>query len=415
MEYLADLEDEGLENMAPNNNALTDIKCKAAKAKDKTYAMYDVDGLYLEITPSGGKHWRFSYRFAGKRKRMALGEYPEISLQEARIKRDELRKTVKKGADPCLLRKKAKIETKENVANSFENIAMEWFEKNKSAMAERHAFYVIRRLKANIFPFLGGVTIKDIAPKELLAVIRKIEGRGAQEVARRTLQVVGQVFRYAVATGRAEHDISGDLRGALQPAKKKNYSYFSEKEFQEFLVKFADFKGNALTKLALELLMLTFVRSGELRGARWEEFDFDKREWRIPAERMKMKEQHIVPLSEQAIVVLQRINKLTGYAELLFPCRTNKTKPISDNTLSKAFREQGYQGKATPHGMRATASTILNENGFEPDVIERQLAHCERNKIRASYNHAQYLPERREMMNWWGKYVDELLNVEGKK
>jgi integrase len=303
------------------------------------------------------------------------------------------------------LRKKEKIETKENVINTFENIAREWFKKNVEAMAERHAFYVIRRLEANIFPFLGGVPIKKIATKELLSVVRIMEDRGAPEVARRTLQVVGQVFRYAIATGRAEHDITADLRGALQRRETGNYSHFSEKEFQEFLRKFSDFKGNALTKLALKLLILTFVRSGELRGARWDEFDFEKREWRIPAERMKMKELHIVPLSEQAVVVLEEIKKITGDGELLFPCRTDATKPISDNTLSKAFRDQGYKDKATPHGMRATASTILNENGFKPDVIERQLAHCERNKIRAAYNHAQHLKERRAMMEWWGDYV----------
>jgi integrase len=334
-----------------------------------------------------------------------LGIYPEVSLKEAREKREELRKIIKNGNDPAQIRKKQKIEIKENVTNTFENIAREWFEKKRSAMAKRHGFYVIRRLETNIFPFLGSVPIKKIVPRDLLAVIRKVEGRGALEVARRTLQVVGQVFRYAIATGRAEHDISADLHGALQQKKSGNYSYFSENEFREFLKQFSDFKGNIITKLALKLLILTFVRSGELRGARWEEFDFEKREWRIPAERMKMKEQHIVPLSKQTVSVIEAIRKITGDGELLFPCRTNQTKPISDNTLSKAFRDQGYKGKATPHGMRATASTILNENGFKPDVIERQLAHCERNKIRAAYNHAQHLKERREMMDWWGDYV----------
>jgi integrase len=306
-----------------------------------------------------------------------------------------------------LLKKKAKIEIKENIVNSFENIAREWFNKKQPVMAKRYAFYVMRRLEA-IFPFLGGTPIKKIVPKELLAVIRKIESRGALEVAHRTLQMVGQIFRYAIATGRAEHDISADLRGALEPVKKKNYPYFSEKEFQKFLCNFSNFKGNVLTKLALKLLILTFVRSGELRGAQWEEFDFEKREWRIPKERMKMKEQHIVPLSEQAIKVIDEIKKVTDSGNLLFPCKTDSTKSISDNTLSKALRDQGYRDKATPHGMRATASTILNEHGFKSDVIERQLAHCERNQIRASYNHAQYLPERREMMDWWGDYVEKL-------
>jgi len=388
---------------------LTDLRCKQAQHKDKTYAIYDNKGLYLEIMPVKGKYWRFSYSFTGKRKRIALGVYPEVSLKDARSKRDELRKVIKSGEDPSLIRKKAKIETKENIVNSYENIAREWYKKKQPTMAERHAFYVISRQEANIFPYLGSVPINKITPKELLAVIRKIEDRGSLEVSRRTLQVVGQVFRYAIATGRAEHDISTDLRGALQPAKKKNYPHFSEKEFQHFLGTFHEFKGNVITKLALKLLILTFLRSGELRGARWEEFDFDKKEWRVPKDRMKMKQQHIVPLSEQAIVVIAEIRKYTGDYELLFPCRTSSFKPISDNTLSKAFRDQGYKGLATPHGMRATASTILNENGFKADVIERQLAHCERNQIRASYNHAQYLPERREMMQWWGKYVEKQL------
>jgi integrase len=387
---------------------LSDTNCKNAKPKDKIYSLSDCDGMYLEISPNGSKYWRLKYRYAGKQKRIALGVYPEVSLKEAREKRDDIRKIIRNGDDPLIERKKIKIETKENVINSFKNIACEWFEKNKSAMAERHAFYVIRRLEANIFPFLGSIPIKKITPKDLLAVIRKIEERGAYEVSRRTLQVVGQVFRYAIATGRAEHDITADLRGALQQRKKRNYPCFSEKEFREFLSKFSDFKGNAVTKSALRLLMLTFVRSGELRGARWNEFDFEASEWRIPAERMKMKEQHIVPLSKQTICVLEGIGKISGREGLLFPCRTDKTKPFSDNTLSKAFRDHGYKDKATPHGIRATASTTLNENGFRADIIERQLAHTERNSVRASYNHAQYLLERREMMDWWGNYVERL-------
>jgi integrase len=367
----------------------------------------DCGGMYLEIHPNGAKYWRLQYRHADKHKRISLGVYPNVSLKDAREKCAKLRKIIKSGEDPSLLRKKEKIEIRENIINTFENIAREWFKKNADAMAKRHAFYVIRRLEANIFPFLGDTLIKKITSEELLGVIRKIEERGSLEVAHRTLQVVGRIFRYAIATGKAEHDISADLRGALQLRKTANYSYFSGKEFCEFLKGFSDFKGNVITKLALQLLILTFVRSGELRGARWEEFDFEKREWRIPAERMKMKELHIVPLSNQAIVVLEEIRKFSGDSSLLFPCRTCESKPISDNTLSKAFRDQGYKGKATPHGMRATASTILNENGFKPDVIERQLAHCERNKVRASYNHAQYLPERRQMMDWWGSYVEE--------
>jgi integrase len=328
-----------------------------------------------------------------------------VSLKDARDKRDELRQIIKNGEDPAELRKRNKLEAREAVQNTFKNIAVAWLERKQGLVTERQMFSITRRLEMNIFPFLGSVPIKKISPKDLLATIHKVEERGALEMAHRTLQYVGQVFRYAISTGRAEHDITADLRGALIPLKVNHYAYFSEKEFCEFLEDFHEFRGNVLTKLALELLILTFVRSGELRGARWEEFDFEKRQWRIPADRMKMKEQHIVPLSEQTVVVLEKIVKFSSNEGLLFSCRTDVTKPISDNTLSKAFRDQGYRGKATPHGLRATASTILNENGFKPDVIERQLVHCERNKIRASYNHAQYLPERRDMMIWWGEYV----------
>ncbi|MDR1031697.1 MAG: tyrosine-type recombinase/integrase [Holosporales bacterium] len=384
---------------------LTDTVCRNAKGRDKIYALTDEKGLCIEVYPNGGRFWRLYYRHAGKKKRMALGVYPEVSLKDARDKRDELRKIIKAGEDPAEIRKKDKLEAREALQNTFKNIALEWLEKKRSSVTEGQIFEITRRLEMNVLPFLGSIPIKRISPRDLLATIRKVEERGALEMAHRTLQYVGQIFRYAIANGRAEHDITADLRGALIPPKVNHYAYFAEKEFCEFLGGFHEFRGNVLTKLALELLILTFVRSGELRGAKWEEFDFDKRQWRIPAERMKMKEQHIVPLSEQTVVVLEKIRKFSPDEGLLFPCRTDTSKSISDNTLSKAFRDQGYRGKATPHGIRATASTILNENGFKPDVIERQLTHCERNKIRASYNHAQYLPERKEMMLWWGEYV----------
>jgi integrase len=386
---------------------LTDIECKNLKPKEKIYCKTDGYGMYLEIYPNGGKYWRLKYRIAGKQKRIALGVYPQVSPKEARLKRDKYRAIVREGYDPGELRKMKKLEIKENAINTFENIAREWFEKKKGSITSRHAFYIIRRLETNVFPYLGGVPLKKIKPQELLEVIREIENRGSLEVAHRVMQVVGQVFRYAVSSGRAEHDITADLKGALLPVKENHYAYFSEREFKEFLKRIDTLKMNLQTKLAFKLLVLTFVRSGELRGTKRNEFDLKKKEWRIPADRMKMKEQHIVPLSRQAINTLEEIKRISLGTELLFPCRTDINKPISDNTLSKALRDNGYRGKATPHGIRATASTILNENGFSPDVIERQLAHCERNKIRAAYNHAQFLAERREMMDWWGEFVDK--------
>jgi integrase len=387
---------------------LSDAACKNAKPKEKIYAITDGNGLYLEVHPSGSKYWRMKYRYGDKQKRIAFGVYPEVSLKEARVKKDAARKILKNGEDPGVVRKKEKIEFREDIVNTFENIAREWFEKKKTVITENYGRDIISRLKNNIFPYLGGMPIKKITAKELLAVIRKIEERGAVSLSREVVCYVGQIFRYAIATNRAEHDISADLRGALHPLKKEHNPHFSEKEFREFLKSFSKLRGEELSKLALKLLILTFVRSGELRGARWEEFDFEKKEWCIPAKRMKMKEQHIVHLSQQTIAVLEEIRKMPSEDNRLFPNKYNKSKIMNIATLSALLKYNGYQGKITPHGFRATASTILNENGFKPDVIERQLAHCEHNEVRRAYNHAQYLPERREMMDWWGDYVERL-------
>jgi integrase len=387
---------------------LSDAACKNAKPKEKIYAITDGEGLYLEICPNGSKYWRMKYRYGAKQKRIALGVYPEVSLKEARVKKDAARKTLKNGEDPGVVKKKEKLEFKENVINTFENIAREWFEQKKTVITRDYADSLISRLENNIFPFLGAIPIKKISPKELLAVIRKIEGRGAVVLSRNIFQSVGQIFRYAIATDRAEHDITADLRGALHPARTAHHPHLSEKEFREFLRNFANLRMGYLTKLALKLLILTFVRSGELRGARWEEFDLEKREWRIPADRMKMKEQHIVHLSKQSVAVLDAIKLISLPNDFLFPHRDDHSKVMSKDTISGVLRDNGYQDKLTAHGIRATASTILNENGFRADIIERQLAHTERNNVRASYNHAQYLPERREMMDWWGSYVEKL-------
>jgi integrase len=387
---------------------LSDAACKNAKPKDKIYAVTDGEGMYLEIHPNGSKYWRMKYRYAGKQKRIALGVYPEVSLKEAREKKNAARKIIKSGEDPSIVKKKEKIELRENVINTFECIAREWFEKKRTVITKDYGNSIIERLENNIFPFLGAIPIKKIYPKELLAVIRKIEEREAIILSRNVVQCVGQIFRYAIATDRAEHDITADLRGALHPAKKEHNPYLSEREFRDFIRNFHNIGGEKLTKLALKLLILTFVRSVELRGARWSEFDFEKKEWRIPAERMKMKEQHIVHLSKQSLMIIKEIKEISCNNDLLFPHRNDKLKTMSDDTLSKTLRENGYRRRLTPHGIRATASTILNENGFRADVIERQLAHSERNHVRASYNHAQYLPERREMMDWWGDYVEKL-------
>lgn len=390
---------------------LTDISCKYAKPSEKSRKLSDGAGLYLEVMPNGSKYWRLKYRFAGKEKRLALGvygDYPKISLKEAREKRDKARKLVQEGIDPSQAKKDLKHQQYIDTENTLRNIACEWHQNQKLSWSEKHSETILRRLEVNIFPALGGKPIHTIKAQELLATLRVIESRDALDIAHRTLQTCSQIFRYAIATGRAERDISADLRGALKTRKKENYNRLEAKELPEFLRKLEEYDGDLQTILGFKLLILTFVRTGELRGARWEEFDFEKAEWRIPAERMKMKELHIVPLSKQSIVILKELQAINGSREYLLPNRNKPSTFISENTLLYAVYRMGYHGRATPHGFRGTASTILNEQGFRSDVIERQLAHGERNKVRASYNHAQYLPERLQMMQWWADYLDEI-------
>lgn len=389
---------------------LTDIKCRSLEPKEKSYKAFDEKSLYLEVMPSGSKYWRLKYRFAGKENRLSFGVYPEVTLKEAREKRDKARKQIADGINPSQAKKLEKLQTHINHQNNFESIARQWHEKQAQRWTERHAFYVLRRLEADVFNEIGDRPIIEITPPELLRVIQKIEKRGAIDIAHRALQTCGQIFRYAIATGKTTNDISKDLKGALTTRKKTSYSKLEEKELPEFLEKLENYDGEQQTKLALKFLMLTFVRTKELRGAKWDEFNFDSKEWHIPAERMKMREKHIVPLSKQVLEILKKIRELHNNQELVFPSQNNPRKPISENTLLYAMYRMGYHSRATPHGFRATASTILNENGFNKDHIERQLAHGDRDQIRASYNYAQYLPQRKKMMQWWANYFDKLIN-----
>lgn len=390
------------------SKGLTDIIAKNAKPKEKIFRLFDEKGLYLEINPKGGKYWRFKYRFDGKENRLALGVYPEVSLKEAREKRDAIRKQVSNGINPAQEKKLIKLTRLINAENSLENVAREWHEKQKQRYTAKHSKTVLKRLEADIFPLLGSRPINQITAAELLLTVQKIEKRGAIDLAHRALQTAGQIWRYAIATARAERDISADLRGALTVRKKVNHANLKEDELPEFLRKLAHYDGELQTRLALGMLVLTFVRTSELRGARWEEINFETREWHIPAERMKMREKHIVPLSKQVIELLQQVRRLHNNPYFVFPSHITPHKPISENTLIFAIYRMGYHSKATAHGFRATASTILNEKNFRADVIEKQLAHGERNKVRASYNHAQYLPERKEMMQWWADHLDKL-------
>lgn len=398
--------------------ALTDIKIKAAKGgikldgspTNKPYRISDSGGLYLEVAPSGGKWWRLKYRFAGKEKRLSLGTYPTVGLKDARSKRDENKRMLSEGIDPAAERKAKKLNIFLSEEGSFEIVGREWFDKFVSPKSETHASRVRNRLEKDIYPYLGARPTGEITAPELLMVLRRIEDRGAVNTAHRVRQICGQIFRYAVATGRAERDPSADLRGAIPPAAKTHFSSITDpKQIGELLRAIDGYSGEFSTKCALSLAPYVFVRPGELRAAQWQDIDLDNSEWQIPAERMKMKVKHIIPLSKQAIEIFRQMKLLTGNGKYVFPSIRSKSRPMSENTLNGALRRLGYTSQdMTTHGFRSMASTLLNEQGWNSDAIERQLAHAERNETKASYNYAEYLPERRKMMQAWADYLHDL-------
>jgi integrase len=387
---------------------LTDTAIRNAKPQLQPYKMTDGEGMHLYIVPSGSKYWRFQYRYAGKQKTLALGVYPDVNLADARDSRAQARKLLAAGNDPAETKKAAKRIIKLNSDNTFEAVALEWHEQRKHEWVPSHAESVRVRLEGHLFKKLATRPIADIEAPELLYVFRVIEKSGALDMAQRVMQYAGQIFMYAIATGRVKRNPVADLRGALKSPVRKHHVYIGAEELPEYLQKLEAYQGNHITKLALKLLLLTFVRTTELRAAEWTEINFDKAEWRIPAERMKMKETHIVHLSHQALAVLLELQKYSGNRQYVFPNVVRPAKCMSANTMIFALYRMGYHSRATGHGFRSTASTILNEEGFTPDVIERQLAHGQRNKVRAAYNHAQYLPERKKMMQWWADYLEGL-------
>lgn len=389
--------------------SLTDTEIRKTKAGEKSVRLFDANGLYLEVAPSGGKWWRFKYRFGDKEKRISLGVYPEVGLKDARAKRDAVRKILADGIDPGEARKLQKLVKLDRAANSFEAVAREWYKKQAHTWVTTHADDVLRRLESNLFPDLGRRPITELEAPELLACIGKIEKRGAYDLAHRVLQVSGQVFRYGIASGYCKRDLSTDLRGALTPHKAKHQPAVRPEELPTLLraIDGYDALGDLQTRLALQLLVLTFVRTGELIGATWDEFDTSAALWVIPAGRMKMKTEHIVPLATQALAILEQLKVVCGGSRFVFPGR-NRDKPISNNTMLFALYRLGYKGKMTGHGFRAVASTMLNEQGYNADVIERQLAHCERDEVRGAYNRAEYLPQRRVMIQDWANHLDKL-------
>ncbi len=380
------------------------------KATAKPYKMGDTGGLYLEVAPSGGKWWRLKYRHGGKEKRLSLGVYPDVSLKDARQRRDDARKLLANDIDPAENRKAAKAAKVERAGNSFEVIAREWYAKNSPNWAENHGKRILQRFERDLFPWIGGRPIAEITAPELLAVLRRIEERGAVETAHRAHQNCGQVFRYAIATGRAERDPSPDLKGALPPVKEKHLAAITDpKAIGALLRAIDDYQGQFVTKCALRLAPLVFVRPGELRKAEWIEFDLDKAEWNIPAERMKMREPHLVPLAAQAVAILRELHSLTGGGKYVFPGARTTKRPMSDNAILAALRRMGFaKDEMSGHGFRAMARTVLDEVlQVRPDYIEHQLAHAVRDPNGRAYNRTAHLDERRKMMQLWADYLDK--------
>lgn len=391
---------------------LTDTAVRNAKPGAKPAKRFDERGLFLIVTPAGGKWWRFRYSFDGKEKLLALGTYPDVSLASARQKRDEARTLLAGGADPSEQRKAAKAARAGLASNTFEVIGREWYAKVSASMADSTKTDLLRRLETYIYPEIGGHPIAGLVAADLLRVIKLIEKRGAMDVARRAHNIMGRIFRYAVGHGIATRDPSRDIElgDILPPADVQHHASVTEPKAVGGLLRAIDgFTGAFATRCAMRLAAMVFVRPGELRHAEWTEFDFEKAEWRIPAAKMKMKEQHIVPLSVQAVATLREIQPLTGRGRYVFPSERGDARPMSENTVNAALRRLGYaKEEMTGHGFRSMASTLLHELGLPHAVIERQLAHGERNKVSAAYNFAEHLPERRMMMQQWADYLDKL-------
>jgi integrase len=388
---------------------LTDMKVSKAKSQNKPKMLFDGGGLYLLITPSGGKLWRFKYRYDGKSKTMAFGSYPEISLLDARHRREDARRLLANEVDPSEVRK-AQKQAKVEDTETFEVISREWHDKFKSKWTEGHALKIMRALERDLFPWIGARPIKDITAPELLSALRRTESRGAVDAAHRLRGICNMIFRYATATGRAQHNLAQDLIGSLSPAKKRHLAAITEpNEVANLLRAIDSYHGSFIVRCALRLSPLVFVRPGELRHMQWDELDFEKAEWHIPAHKMKLRQPHIVPLSEQSLEILNEIKPLTGNGVYVFHGRTSN-RPMSNNAILAALRNMGYTAEQmTPHGFRAMARTILDEVlQVRVDLIEAQLAHRVLDVLGRAYNRTSHLPERKKMMQTWADYLDGL-------
>ncbi|EIS0960112.1 tyrosine-type recombinase/integrase [Salmonella enterica] len=387
---------------------LTDAKVRALKPREKTYRLGDAGGLYVEVATNGSRYWRMKYRVAGKEKRLAFGVYPDVSLADAREKRDAAKKILAAGGDPGETKKSEKLAQKLNAENTFEAVAREWHQTKADRWSLRYRDEIIDTFEKDIFPYIGKRPIADIKPMELLEALRKMEKRGALEKMRKVRQRCGEVFRFAIITGRANYNPAPDLASALATPKKVHFPFLTANELPYFLNDLAGYTGSIITKTATQIIMLTGVRTQELRFARWEDIDFETKLWEIPAEVMKMKRPHIVPLSEQVIALFKQLEPISKHHPLVFIGRNDPRKPISKESINQVIELLGYKGRLTGHGFRHTMSTILHEQGFNSAWIETQLAHVDKNAIRGTYNHAQYLDGRREMMQWYADYIGEL-------
>ncbi len=388
---------------------LTNTAVLNAKPRAKPYKMADGEGLFLFVTPAGGKLWRMKYRFGGKEKLLSFGAYPAVSLADARRRKTDARRLLAEGNDPGAAKREEKIKAATD-ALTFAAVAEEWFGKWKQPLAEVTVTHTRYRLDSFLFPDLGKAPIREIGPRRILDALRKVEGDGHAHSARRALQTCGQVFRYAVASGYVDSDPTRDLRGALTAETVTHQASITDpQEVAGLMRAIWDYRGAPATAIALRLSALFFVRPGELRHAEWSEVDLDAAEWRIPAAKMKMRAKHIVPLARQAVELLRGLQALTGKGRFLFPSMRSTAYPMSENTVTAALRRMGYaKDEMCAHGFRSMASTLLNEQGWNWDAIERQLAHAERNSVRAAYNYAEFLPERRKMMQAWADYLDTL-------
>lgn len=387
---------------------LTARQVSTAKPQDKPYKLSDGGGMYLLVNPNGSRYWRLKYRYAGKEKLLALGVYPDVSLADARDKRNEAKRVIAAGSDPSDVKQAIKNAKTVAMQNSFELIALEWHKHKKPNWSSGYADDILESLRKDIFPFVGKRAITDIKPVDMLAVLKKLEERGVLDKLKKIRQACKQIFTYAIITGRAENNPVADLAGALKPPKQQHYPHLQRDELGGFIEALMGYSGSKITRTATFLLMYTGVRTIELRAAEWKEFDFSNNLWQIPKERMKMRRPHLVPLTSQVKAMFLDVKSITGRGKYVFPGRNDAGKPMSEASINQVIKRVGYDGRATGHGFRHTMSTILHEQGFNTAWIEAQLAHADKNTIRGTYNHAQYIDGRREMLQWYADYLDEL-------